>query len=51
MMLAPATGKRTRRKMLQRVMEGRREIGEKVEDWADEVGSRLRRVRRRRRRA
>ena len=51
LMLAPATGKRTRRKMLQRVIEGRRELGERVEDWADEVGTRLRRARRRHRRA
>lgn len=51
LMLAPATGKRTRRKMLQRVLDGRRELGDRVEDFADEMGARLRRVRRRRRRA
>jgi gas vesicle protein len=51
LMLAPTTGKRTRRKMLQRVIEGRQELGDRVEDWADELGTRLRRVRRRHRRA
>ena len=51
LMLAPTTGKRTRRKMLQRVISGRRQLGERVEDWADEMGTRLRRARRRRRRA
>lgn len=50
LMLAPQSGKRTRRKMIQQVVTGRKKLGAKVDDWADDVGNVLRRRRRRKRR-
>ncbi len=47
LMAAPASGKRTRRKMLRRVMNARRAAGEQVDDWAGDVRSAVRSGRRR----
>jgi gas vesicle protein len=46
LLVAPNSGKRTRRKMIQQVVSSRDAIGDRVEDWADEIGQRLRRHKR-----
>ena len=51
LMMAPDSGKRTRRRVIRSVVSGRDSLGAKVNDWAEEVGSTLRRRRRKRRRS
>ena len=41
LLAAPASGKRTRRKMLRQVLTAQRAAGERVDDWADELRSAL----------
>jgi gas vesicle protein len=48
LLAAPASGKRTRRRMLRQVVSAKRAAGEQVDDWADELRSALRAGRRRR---
>ena len=48
LLAAPNTGKRTRRKMLRRVMHTGRSAGDRMDQWADEFRSALRTGRRRR---
>ena len=48
LLAAPATGKRTRRKMLRQVVSAKRAAGEHIDDWTDEFRSALRAGRRRR---
>jgi gas vesicle protein len=47
LMAAPTSGKRTRRKMLRRVMNARRAAGDQVEDWTADLRSAVRSGRRR----
>jgi gas vesicle protein len=47
LLAAPASGKRTRRKMLRQVVSAQRSAGERVDDWANEFKSALRAGRRR----
>jgi gas vesicle protein len=46
LLAAPASGKRTRRKMLQRVVQARDKAGTRVDDWADDLRSALKPIRR-----
>ena len=46
LLAAPASGKRTRRKMLQRVVSAQRKAGARVDDWTDDLRSALRPIRR-----
>ena len=46
LLAAPASGKRTRRKMLQRVVHARDKAGTRVDDWADDLRSALKPIRR-----
>ena len=50
LMVAPQSGKRTRRKMIRQVVTGRRNLGAKVGDWTDDLGTALRRRGQRKRR-
>jgi gas vesicle protein len=47
LLAAPASGKRTRRRMLRRVVSAKRSPGGRMDDWADEFRSALRAGRRR----
>ncbi|MEX2283651.1 MAG: YtxH domain-containing protein [Gemmatimonadota bacterium] len=47
LMAAPTSGKRTRRKMLRRVLNARRAAGEHVDDWTADLRSAVRSGRRR----
>ena len=46
LLAAPASGKRTRRKMLRRVVSARDKAGAQVEDWTDDLRSALKPIRR-----
>lgn len=46
LLAAPASGKRTRRKMLQRVVRAQQKAGARVDDWADDLRSALKPIRR-----
>ena len=46
LLAAPASGKRTRRKMLRRVVSAQRAAGDKVDGWADDVRRALTPIRR-----
>lgn len=50
LLFAPESGTRTRRKMIKQVVTGRRQLGAKVHDFAEDAGQLLRRRRRRKRR-
>jgi hypothetical protein len=47
LLAAPTSGKRTRRKMLRRVMNARQVAGDRMEDWTDDLRSAVRSGRRR----
>jgi len=47
LLAAPASGKRTRRQMLRRVMTARQAAGDRVEDWTDDLRSAVRAGRKR----
>ena len=47
LLAAPTSGKRTRKKMLRRVLNARRAAGERVEDWTDDLRTAVRSGRRR----
>ncbi len=46
LLAAPASGKRTRRKMLRRVVSAQRAVGGRVDDWADDLRSALKPIQR-----
>ena len=46
LLAAPASGKRTRRRMLQRVVNAREKAGARVDDWRDDLRSALKPIRR-----